>query len=247
MSNLSQPSGAKLQEKSQETPTNPPTDASAEAPIYTKTQTQELIKEAVSKEMSQLRKGEAKRYEKLEADYLTLKSDKLALESQVEDVEVLKGQIAELHELKTEGLPTEAKDYLKLKAQVKEAEIRGSKDYKSLKERLEKYETTEKSILVEKLVKTLGISKETLNKFPIEHLKDLDSEEVAKPEAKVPEATTEKEPVDKMPAPETGAIQSGGGQTDAEFWKAYGQPGFQATPADHKRANEIRTKAIKGG
>jgi formate dehydrogenase maturation protein FdhE len=248
----SQPSGAELQEKPQETPVDPPAKAPANAPIYTEAQLQEKIKEATAKEMSQLRKGESERYKKLETDFLTLKAEKLELEGRVEDVEVYKAQIAELDALKTADLPTEAKAYTKLMASLKENETRGLKEVKSLKERLEKYEATDKETLISNLATKLSISKDTLNKFPIEHLKDLATEADSKPETKVDETkvesdTTKTEPIDKMPAPETGAIQSGGGLPDKEFWKAYGQPGFNATPADHKRAGEIRNRALKGG
>jgi hypothetical protein len=244
----SQPSGAKLQDKPQVTPANPPAKATAEVPIYTETQLQEKIKEA----QSNIRKGEGERYKKLETEFLTLKADKLALESQVEDIEVLKEQIATLHDLKTENLPAEAKEYIKLIASQKENEVRGLKTLKPLMDRLGKYENSAKETLVNDLSVDTGLSKETLMKFSVEHLKEMQDTRATKTETKgdetkVAEPVAETKPVDKMPSVETGAIQAGGGQSDADFWKAYGQKGFAATPADHKRAKELYDKSIKGG
>ncbi len=43
------------------------------------------------------------------------------------------------------------------------------------------------------------------------------------------------------------SVTTGGGTGDSAFWKAYGEPGFVATPEDHKRAKQIRDKAMQGG
>jgi len=52
------------------------------------------------------------------------------------------------------------------------------------------------------------------------------------------------------PAPKPAVISatsSGGETSDAQFWKQYGERGYNPTPADHKRAKELRDKMIRGG
>jgi len=253
--NPSQPSGAELQGKPQETPGNLPAKASADVPIYTEAQLQEKIKE----EQSKIRKGESERYKNLETENRELKAANSALELQVEDVKVLKAQITELDELKTEGLPKEAKDYLKLKATLTEERIRGKSELDSLKTRLATYETDNKNTLVERLAERTGMKREMLSKLPLEHLKSLDADiPEQKKEAKTePPADTKQLPATegqqppvtndgKMPPPELGGTP-GSGLSDADFWKAYGQPGFNPAPADNARAQQIYNRALSGG
>lgn len=253
--NPSQPSGAELQGKPQETPGNLPAKASADVPIYTEAQLQEKIKE----EQSKIRKGESAHYKSLETENQELKAAKSALELQVEDVKVLKAQIAELHDLKTEDLPKEAKDYLKLKATLTEQITRNKSEVDTLKGRLNTYETADKDTLVERLAERTGMKKGTLSRLPLEHLKSMDADipEQKKESKTEPPADTKQIPATegqqppvtndgKMPPPELGGTP-GSGLSDADFWKAYGQPGFNPTPADNARAQQIYNRALSGG
>jgi hypothetical protein len=263
MGNEPQPGGQKLQGSPQETPGDTPTTKadvpgnSDEPKLYTEKELQAKL----SEQRSQDRKGYEKTLQPLRDKINTLEADKTALETQSEDVEVLK-QIAE--KLKAEideGIPSEAKEiyekYAKKLAGLTEAEIRSRKDIKAKEEKLSVYEKKELSTLADELVKTFGVDKEALVGCKNETEMRVKATELYKPESapkpveqevkgqEPAKTVADAQPVTKVPALET-APSASGVLSDAEFWKSYGKM-EHPTSADHKRASEIRTKALKGG
>ncbi len=108
----------------------------------------------------------------------------------------------------------------------------------------------DQSVLAERLANQFGVDVNALMEFDTPEkmkayaLDNFDASKVVKAEPK--EETPKPPEGEKLDKPIIPTATSGG-LGDAEFWKAYGQPGFQASPADHKRAMEIKSKATQGG
>lgn len=259
MGNEPQPGGQKPQGEPQVTPGNLPTtkadvpDNSEEPKLYTETE----LKAKLSEQQSKIRKE----LQPLRDKITVLEADKSSLEAQVEDVEVLNETIKKLHTEIEEGLPAEGKDaydkYIKKLANLTEAEIRTRKDTKVKDDELSKYRKTDLERTAESLAAKFGVEKESLMDCKNETEMKAKAAELYDP-AKVTKAAETKQettqettqspaeqpPVTKMPSLETSGATTGG-LSDAEFWKGYGKMP-NPTPADHKRAEQIRTNALKG-
>ncbi len=173
-----------------------------------------------------------------------------ANESLIDDNEALKVMVAELNGKIEEGIPEDAKDaFTKWGKETMAYSVEKQRFQKELKQRdseLKGYRGAELKETATKLAAEHGVDVEELLLIPDVRDMKLYAFEHRNPE-KVEKPERDIESVVKAERPLPPLVNPGGVQSNAELWKNYGKPGFQATPDDHKRIKEIKDKALQGG
>ena len=235
-----------VQDKVQETPSNPPQKGS-------KSPTEEL--KYTENQWREMQAKIRKEIQPLKDKVRDIESEKDALLSQVDtfkdNEDVLKQTVADLHGEIEEGIPQDAKEavtkYLKKQALLNEREIKHRKEVGKFQGDIEGVKRSKLETFAQTLSEKYGVDKDKLLEYSSEQdmkVYALDNMDFTKSKGEVTPTVIPVE-TEKLPKPETPT--SSGGTSDDAFWKAYGQPGFNPGPADHKRAKEIYNKMMQGG
>ncbi len=211
--------------------------------LYTEAQLQAKIKEAQVK----IRTGQATAISNIQKEIDALRTEKAALETQIEEQTVLKETIADLHGKLEEGISDDAKAefnrWAKERSAIREERIRGSKDFKTMQEKLSKYEKSDREKMAETLSAESGVSKEELMTCLDETAMKAYAYDHRDTSVKAPEKVAEPEVVaEKMPPLEIPASQAGGPKTS--FSKGEIDSMDVKTFAQHR---EAVLKALAGG
>jgi len=200
---------------------------------------------------------------KKDREIADLRASLRAAETRATDLEdaaeSLKEKVVLLQSEVDNGIPDDVKEYRSKTEKERESDRKAireaNREINRLTQLLDNHESAGRQSEAQKLADKYGVDVNALLEFDTTEkmkayaLDNMDTTKFATPaETQEKAASTVVESVKPEPKPAVvSATNAGGEVSDAQFWKAYGQPGFDPTPADHKRAKELREKMIRGG
>ncbi len=186
-----------------------------------------------------------------------------ASETKVSDLEdtaeSLKEKVVSLQTEVEHGIPDDVKEYRSKSEKdfdaAKKSLREANREVARLQGLLDGHEAAGRQETAQTLADKFGVEVDVLLGFDTtEKMKAyaLDNMDPAKIKAEPPGKPGDTPPAGDTapPAPKPAVIpatSSGGETSDAQFWKQYGERGYNPTAADHKRAKELRDKMIRGG